>query len=80
MKKFQNLEAGLISPLEILHNQFSLLQRTTLNSVDLCRGHRIVKCRSKSLGHSACSKNMLKTNTMQGLTLTAVTAAEKSLT
>ena len=37
-----------------------------------------MKSRSRALGHSACLKSMLRTNTMQGLTLSAITASEKN--
>ena len=36
-----------------------------------------VKCRSRALGHSACLKTMLRTITLQGLALAAITASEK---
>ena len=36
-----------------------------------------VKCRSKALGHGVCLKNMLRTMSMQGCTLAAITGVEK---
>ena len=36
-----------------------------------------VKCRSRSLDHSGCSKSMSRMITMQGLTLSAITNVEK---
>ena len=35
------------------------------------------ECRSTALGHSASLKSMLRTITMQGLTLAAITAVEE---
>ena len=45
--------------------------------VKLWQSHWRVKCRSREPGHSACLKGMLWATTMQGLTLTAIIAAEK---
>ena len=36
-----------------------------------------MKCRSRAPGHSACLKGMLKTFTVQGLTLAGVITIEK---
>ena len=41
------------------------------------QSHWSVKCRSRTPGHSVCLKGMLRTMTMQGLTLAAIIAAEK---
>ena len=46
--------------------------------VKLWQSHWTIKCRSRAQGHSAwCLKGMLRTITMQGLTLETITAAEK---
>ena len=50
------------------------IQRKTLDQ-DLCQGHW-----SRSRSPGTCSNKMPRTNAMQGLRLTAVTAAEKLLT
>ena len=39
--------------------------------------HSSAKSKSRSLGHNACLKSMSRTITVQGLILTAITAAEK---
>ena len=49
----------------------------TLSHIDLCQSLWSMKSRSMPSSHSACSKSMPRANTMQGLTLTAITAAEK---
>ena len=41
------------------------------------QSHSSMTSRSRVSGHSACLKSMLRTITMQGLTLTAITASEK---
>ena len=45
--------------------------------IKLRQNHWSIKCRSRALGHSACLQGMIWTITMQGLTLTAIIAAEK---
>ena len=49
---------------------------TCQGSSDLCQSHLRVKSRSRSLGHSVCSKSMQRTVSMQGLTHTAIVATE----
>ena len=58
-------------------HSLSLLQRNDLFQEDLCQSHWSMKSRSRSTGHSACSKSMQRTITMQGLMLTAIMAVEK---
>ena len=41
------------------------------------QSHWSVKCRSRASDHSACLKGILRTITMEGLTLAAIIAAEK---
>ena len=43
------------------------------------KSHWSAKSRSKAPGHSACLKTIFRTITMQGLTLTVITALEKGL-
>ena len=47
--------------------------------VKLSQRHWNVKYKTRALGHSLCLKGMLRTITMQGLTLTALIATEKQM-
>ena len=50
--------------------------RNLIYPVDLCQGYQSIKCRSRPPGHKACWNSIPRTIILQGLPLTAMTAAE----
>ena len=48
----------------------------SIHDVNNDDNHRSAKVTSRELGHNGCLKSMSRTITMQGLTLTAITATE----
>ena len=56
------------------YREMHIIARLNVKSL---QSHRSMKSRSRAPGHSVCLKNMLRTITMQGLTLAAITASQK---